>query len=290
MRGALSITLAAVALAGCGSSSSGSSATSSTTTITSSTTTAAGAATGCKSVSIPAPRGPYHLKPPASTLDPAKTYTVHVTTNCGSFAFTLDVAGSPKTASSFYALVKSGFYNNLTFHRVVPEFVIQGGDPAGNGSGGPGYTVVDKPPANLRYATGDVAMAKTEAQPSGASGSQFFIVLSAAGAAQLTPVYALLGKVVSGLNVVKRIGSLPTNSLPVPNAAGRDVERHGQRLIERGVHQASVARGSRRERVTVRIQADGERAVGAVFLIRAAPVPGVDRVYLLRHLGELCCG
>ena len=214
------MTLAAVALAGCGSSSSGSSATSPVTTTAGSTTTAApsgaGAAAGCKSVSIPAPHGPYHLKPPASTLDPAKTYTVHVTTNCGSFAFTLNVAGSPKTASSFYALVKSGFYNNLTFHRIVPEFVIQGGDPAGNGTGGPGYTVDDKPPANLRYATGDVAMAKTEAQPSGASGSQFFVVLSAAGAAQLTPVYALLGKVVSGLNVVKRIGALPTNSSEYP--------------------------------------------------------------------------
>jgi peptidyl-prolyl cis-trans isomerase B (cyclophilin B) len=171
---------------------------------------------GCKSVSIPAPRGPQHLKPPAHTLNPARTYTVHVTTNCGSFAFTLNVKASPKTAASVYALVKSGFYDNLTFHRIVPEFVIQGGDPAGNGTGGPGYTVVDPPPANLRYATGDVAMAKTQAQPSGASGSQFFIVLSAAGAAQLTPVYALLGRVVSGLNVVKRIGALPTNSAEYP--------------------------------------------------------------------------
>ncbi len=212
--------LTAVALAGCGSSSSSSGAKNSTTTTASaaSTTVPPGgeAAGGCKSVSIPAPRGPYHLKPPSYTLDRAKTYTVHVTTNCGSFAFTLNVAGSPKTASSFYALVKSGFYDNLTFHRIVPEFVIQGGDPAGNGSGGPGYTVVDPPSANFRYGTGDVAMAKTQAQPSGASGSQFFIVLSAAGAAQLTPVYALLGKVVSGLSVVQRIGALATNSSQYP--------------------------------------------------------------------------
>jgi cyclophilin family peptidyl-prolyl cis-trans isomerase len=220
VRRALIAILAAVALAGCGSSSSGAGATNAATTNTGSTTTAASpggeAATGCKSVSIPAPHAPYHLKPPTHTLDPAKTYTVHVTTNCGSFAFRLNVAGSPKTASSVYALVKSGFYNNLTFHRIVPGFVIQGGDPAGNGTGGPGYTVVDTPPASLRYATGDVAMAKTAAQPPGTSGSQFFVVLSAAGAAQLTPVYALLGKVVSGMNVVKRIGALPTNSVEYP--------------------------------------------------------------------------
>jgi cyclophilin family peptidyl-prolyl cis-trans isomerase len=141
---------------------------------------------------------------------------VHVTTNCGSFAFTLNAAGAPKTAASIYALVKSGFYDHLTFHRIVPQFVIQGGDPAGNGTGGPGYTVVDTPPANLHYATGDVAMAKTGTQPRGASGSQFFIVLSSTGAAQLTPDYALAGKVVSGLDVVKRIGALPTNSSEYP--------------------------------------------------------------------------
>lgn len=171
---------------------------------------------GCRSVAIPPPHGPYHLKPPTYKLDPAKTYTVHVTTNCGSFAFTLNVAGAPKTSASIYALVKSGFYSNLTFHRIVPDFVIQGGDPAGNGTGGPGYTVVDRPPANLHYVTGDVAMAKTQAQPSGASGSQFFIVLSSAGAAQLTPDYALAGRVVSGLSVVERIGKLPTNSSEYP--------------------------------------------------------------------------
>lgn len=209
--------LAAVGLAGCGSSGSSSTARGSITSAASSPTAPGGQARGgCKSVPVPAPRGPYHLKPPAHTLNPAKTYTVHVTTNCGSFAFALNVAGSPKTASSFYALVKRGFYDHLAFHRVVPQFVIQGGDPAGNGTGGPGYTVVDPPPAKFHYTVGDVAMAKTQAQPSGASGSQFFIVLSAAGAAQLTPVYALAGKVVSGLNVVERIGALPTNSSEYP--------------------------------------------------------------------------
>jgi cyclophilin family peptidyl-prolyl cis-trans isomerase len=136
-----------------------------------------------------------------------------VTTNCGAFAFTLDVKDSPKTSASFYSLVRRGFFDGLTFHRVATGFVIQGGDPTGTGGGGPGYTVVEPPPKGVQYVAGDVAMAKTQTQPSGASGSQFFIV-TAANATQsagLTPDYALVGKVVSGMNVVQRIGALPTN-------------------------------------------------------------------------------
>lgn len=142
-------------------------------------------------------------------LDPRKTYRVTVVTNCGKFAFGLDVKDSPKTAASFYVLVKRGFFDGLTFHRVVAGFVIQGGDPAGNGSGGPGYTVVEPPPSNTQYVRGDVAMAKTQTDPRGASGSQFFVVTAAN--AGLPPDYALLGKVVSGMNVVDAIGALPAN-------------------------------------------------------------------------------
>jgi cyclophilin family peptidyl-prolyl cis-trans isomerase len=121
-------------------------------------------------------------------LDPKKTYTVTVATNCGTFAFTLDVKGSPKTAASFYYLVRQGFFNGLTFHRVAAQFVIQGGDPTGTGGGGPGYTVVEPPPASTQYVLGDVTQS-----------------------AGLTPDYALVGKVVSGISVVQRIGALPTN-------------------------------------------------------------------------------
>jgi cyclophilin family peptidyl-prolyl cis-trans isomerase len=162
---------------------------------------------------VPAPKGPQHLPPPAIKLDPAKTYTVSVVTNCGTFAFTLDVKQSPKTSASMYSLVKRGFYDGLMFHRVAAGFVIQGGDPLGNGSGGPGYTVVEPPPPNTQYVAGDVAMAKTEADPPGASGSQFFVVTApnATQADGLTPDYALVGKVVSGMPVVQAIGSLPTN-------------------------------------------------------------------------------
>jgi cyclophilin family peptidyl-prolyl cis-trans isomerase len=138
---------------------------------------------------------------------------VTIATNCGTFACTLNVRQSPKTSASFYSLVKHGFFDGLIFHRVAAGFVIQGGDPTQTGGGGPGYTVVEAPPRNTQYVRGDVAMAKTETQPSGASGSQFFVVTAAnaTASAGLTPDYALLGKVVSGMNVVQAIGRLPTN-------------------------------------------------------------------------------
>jgi peptidyl-prolyl cis-trans isomerase B (cyclophilin B) len=139
-------------------------------------------------------------------LDARTTHTVDVQTNLGTFAFGLDVEDSPCTTSSFAALVRKHFFDGLTFHRIVPGFVIQGGDPAGNGSGGPGYTVVDTPPANASYVRGVVAMAKTAVEPAGTSGSQFFVVTGAN--AGLPPQYALLGKVTRGLGVVERIGRL----------------------------------------------------------------------------------
>jgi peptidyl-prolyl cis-trans isomerase B (cyclophilin B) len=164
-------------------------------------------------VPVPAPKGPQHLAAPSIKLDPARTYTVTVLTNCGKFAFTLDVKHSPKTSASIYYLVKRGFYDGLTFHRVASGFVIQGGDPLGNGTGGPGYSVVEAPPANTQYVRGDVAMAKTQTDPPGASGSQFFIVTgpNITQSAQLPPDYALAGKVVTGIGVVEKIGALPTN-------------------------------------------------------------------------------
>jgi peptidyl-prolyl cis-trans isomerase B (cyclophilin B) len=167
----------------------------------------------CRTAPAPAPKPNGHLSAPHLKLDPHKTYTVTIVTNCGTFAFALDVAESPKTSASFYSLVKRGFFDGLTFHRVAAGFVIQGGDPTGTGAGGPGYTVVEAPPKNTQYVLGDVAMAKTQTQPAGASGSQFFIVTApnVTQSAGLTPDYALLGKVTSGINVVEKIGALPTN-------------------------------------------------------------------------------
>jgi cyclophilin family peptidyl-prolyl cis-trans isomerase len=137
-------------------------------------------------------------------LDPRKTYVVTARTNLGTFAFELDVKDSPCTTASFDSLVRKRFFDGTRFHRIVPGFVIQGGDPTGTGTGGPGYTVVDMPPQSARYTRGVVAMAKAGAEPAGTSGSQFFVVTAAD--AGLPPDYALLGKVTRGLAVVERIG------------------------------------------------------------------------------------
>ncbi len=208
----------ALGVAACGSSASTKTTTSSSTGAAAGSTTSTAASGGaapaaCRTVAAPKPKGPQHLQPPRAKLDPSRTYTVTVLTNCGTFAFTLDVKQSPKTSASIDYLVKRGFYNGLTFHRVAAGFVIQGGDPLGNGTGGPGYSVVEAPPGNTQYVRGDVAMAKTQTDPRGASGSQFFVVTGAnvTQSAGLTPDYALAGKVVSGIAVVEKIGSLPTN-------------------------------------------------------------------------------
>lgn len=204
---------AGAVLAACGSSGSGGSTTSST--AAASVSTAAGAsstnATGgaCHAVSAPAAKGTQQIPRPASRLSAAKRYVVDLTTNCGSIAIQLDVKRAPRTTASFAYLVKRGFYDDLTFHRVAAGFVIQGGDPNGDGSGGPGYTVVEPPPADLRYTRGTVAMAKTGTDPAGASGSQFFIVT--ANEAPLPAQYALVGKVIGSLAGVDSIAALPTN-------------------------------------------------------------------------------
>jgi len=147
-------------------------------------------------------------------LDRSKAYTVGVLTNFGRFDIRLDVRDSPCTTSSFAALVRKGFFDDTRFHRIVPGFVIQGGDPTATGQGGPGYTVQDVPPANATYTRGVVAMAKTNAEPPGTSGSQFFVVTGAD--VGLPPQYAILGTVTKGLRVIERIGKLgnPANERP----------------------------------------------------------------------------
>jgi cyclophilin family peptidyl-prolyl cis-trans isomerase len=129
-----------------------------------------------------------------------------VKTSEGSFTIRLDAKDSPNTVASFEQLVRKGFYDGLIFHRIVPGFVIQGGDPNGDGTGGPGYTTVDPPPAGTQYVKGVVAMAKRGDEPAGTAGSQFFVVTGEN--VGLPPDYAVLGKVVSGLDVVEHIGTL----------------------------------------------------------------------------------
>lgn len=198
-------------VAGCGGSSDDSSGGSTDTTTevadTTVTTPTATSPGGCTDVDIPPPRADGGAKAPKERLDPEKTYNLAVKTNCGSFTITLDLAKAPATTASLVSLAKSGFYDAMIFHRIIPGFVIQGGDPTQSGSGGAGYQTVDPPPSDASYTEGVVAMAKTSAEPAGTSSSQFFVV-SGGDAATLPPDYAIVGNVTSGIGVVERIGEL----------------------------------------------------------------------------------
>lgn len=169
--------------------------------------TATASSSGCKQVAAPKPKE-VSYSAPKQTVAKGEKLTAVVETSCGTFQIALDSQRAPKTVNSFVFLSEKGFYDGLGFHRVAPGFVIQGGDPLGNGTGGPGYSVDEKPPANLAYTKGVVAMAKSPAEPPGRSGSQFYVVL--APDAGLPPEYALVGKVDEGLDVVETIGKLGT--------------------------------------------------------------------------------
>jgi len=187
------VALAVLALAACGGGSSDSG---------SGSDTGSGAKESQHAETCPTQSGKVSFR----LLDPSKLHTVYVLTNLGAFSFRLDVEDSPCTTSSFAALVRKRFFDGTRFHRIVPGFVIQGGDPTATGTGGPGYTVVDVPPANALYTKGVVAMAKSGPEPPGTSGSQFFIVTG--DDAGLPPEYAILGVITKGLRVVERIGRL----------------------------------------------------------------------------------
>ena len=163
-------------------------------------------ASKCAEVAQPKPKPDGGAKRPAEALDPKATYDVVLQTSCGDITIRLDQKTSPRTAASFAGLAEAGFFDGTVFHRIVPEFVIQGGDPTGTGTGGPGYSTRDVPPQDATYTKGTVAMAKTQTEPPGTAGSQFYIVTAAD--AGLPPEYAVLGKVVKGQDVVDAIGRL----------------------------------------------------------------------------------
>lgn len=143
-------------------------------------------------------------KAPAMTIDKTKTYTANFTTTAGNFAVKLDAATAPITTNNFVFLAEHKFYNCVIFHRVIPGFMIQGGDPSGTGTSGPGYTIADEYPkaGSPTYPLYSIAMANTNAPHSG--GSQFFIVTGVLGET-LAATYSLFGQVVSGQAVVKTI-------------------------------------------------------------------------------------
>ena len=143
---------------------------------------------------------------PPLEIDQEKTYVATVSTTCGDFEVQLDAQNAPNTVNSFVYLANQGFYDGLTFHRLVDDFVIQGGDPNGDGSGDPGYATPDEPPLE-GYRRGSVAMANSGPNT---SGSQFFVVLSQNGAENLGGppyAYSILGQVTSGIDVVDLLAS-----------------------------------------------------------------------------------
>jgi cyclophilin family peptidyl-prolyl cis-trans isomerase len=163
-------------------------------------------ANGCEDVEAPAPRDAGGRTAPTEPLDASRAWTLTFDTSCGTFVVTLDLDSAPKTAASLVSLARAGYYDDTIFHRIVPGFVIQGGDPTQSGNGGPGYTTVDPPPAGAAYTRGVVAMAKTATEPAGTAGSQFFVVIG--DGSGIAPEYAVAGTVTSGLDVVERIGKL----------------------------------------------------------------------------------
>jgi len=163
----------------------------------------------CEDVSTPAAKDVKLSQPPLNA-PPAGTKAT-VETSCGSFTIALDTERAPKTSASFAYMAEQGAYDDTSFTRIAPGFVIQGGDPTGTQSGNAGYTVEEAPPADVQYSEGVVAMAKSGAEAPGTSGSQFFVVIGP-GASSLPPDYALLGKVDSGMDVVQRIAAIGTDT------------------------------------------------------------------------------
>jgi len=202
----------AFAALGCGGDDGGSTSTGATgaaATAGASTAPDSAATAACQDVSAPAPKQ-VDEQPPSARLKPDADYAVTLKTSCGDIRIRLDQAAQPRTAASFAHLVRDGFYDGLTFHRVAPGFVIQGGDPAGDGTGGPGYSIREAPPERAQYTRGVVAMAKTQLERAGTSGSQFFIVT--AQDAGLPPDYAVIGRVVGGMGTVDRIEAIPADA------------------------------------------------------------------------------
>jgi cyclophilin family peptidyl-prolyl cis-trans isomerase len=178
----------------------------------------------CKEARAPS-GGERQADEPKGGLDEGKTYSLVFTTNCGAFTVELDQKLGPRAAASLVSLARQKYFDGTAFHRIVPGFVIQGGDPTGTGTGGPGYSTVDEPPSDATYPKGTVAMAKAGDEPPGTAGSQFFVMTGERG---LPPEYAIVGKVTDGLDVVEQIGELgdaseqPTQVVVIEKATAKE--------------------------------------------------------------------
>ena len=144
--------------------------------------------------------------PELQPLDQDARPRIEFVTSQGNFTIEVDGSKAPCNGDSMVDLARGGFFNGTRFHRIVPGFIIQGGDPTATGNGGSGYTTIDAPAPDTKYTKGVVAMAKSQFEQPGTGGSQFFIVT--ADDANLPPDYAVIGKIVDGMDVVEKIGKL----------------------------------------------------------------------------------
>jgi cyclophilin family peptidyl-prolyl cis-trans isomerase len=151
---------------------------------------------------------------PPMVIDPAVRYRATMATSKGTLTIDLDPLAAPRTVNSFVVLARYHYFDGIAFHRIIPGFVVQGGDPTGSGSGGPGYRFADELPKPGRYEIGSLAMANAGPDT---NGSQFFIISGPDGV-RLPPKYSLFGKVVAGLEVV---GALDGTGTP----SGKPAER-----------------------------------------------------------------
>ncbi len=146
--------------------------------------------------------------PPPMCIDPDRRYLAEMATSKGALTIALDPVGAPTTVNNFVVLARYHYFDGVAFHRVIPGFVVQGGDPEGTGRGGPGYRFADELPSAGRYEVGSLAMANAGPDT---NGSQFFIICGPQGA-QLPPQYSLFGKVIKGLEVVSAIEATGSSS------------------------------------------------------------------------------
>ncbi|MGH9283125.1 MAG: peptidylprolyl isomerase [Acidimicrobiales bacterium] len=165
-------------------------------------------ATECPEVDGSSPKRQRFDGSPPMCIDPEKSYTAEMVTTKGSLVIALDPAAAPVTVNNFVFLARYHYFEGIHFHRVIPGFVLQGGDPDGTGRGGPGYRFEDELPKPGRYELGSLAMANAGKNT---NGSQFFIISGPDGM-RLPPDYSLFGKVVKGLEVVSAIDAIGSSS------------------------------------------------------------------------------
>jgi cyclophilin family peptidyl-prolyl cis-trans isomerase len=164
--------------------------------------------TDCPAADGSSPKRQLFDGPPPMCIDPARTYGATMVTSKGTMTLSLDPVAAPTTVNNFVVLARYHYFDGVVFHRIIPGFVLQGGDPEGTGRGGPGYRFADELPRAGRYELGSLAMAN--AGPN-TNGSQFFVISGPDGM-RLPPQYSLFGKVVAGLDVVAAIDALGTRS------------------------------------------------------------------------------